>query len=200
MASTTHNARSRRTRDALLTAGRELLEERGFAPLTMAAVAERAGVSRRAVYLHFQSRTALVAEIYEHTAEQEGRTESLRRVWAQTDPVLALDEWAAHLARYHTKVLAIDRAVRTARFVDPDAAAYRAEGIARQRANCRMLIQGLSDAGRLADGWTVDTGADMLWSLLSTDMMDGLLTECGWDTAVLSDRLRLLYRSAFVTA
>ncbi|HSO53579.1 MAG TPA: TetR family transcriptional regulator, partial [Actinomycetes bacterium] len=37
------NARSRRTRAALLAAARSLLEEQGAEALTMAAVAERAG-------------------------------------------------------------------------------------------------------------------------------------------------------------
>ncbi len=41
------NARSRRTRAALLASARSLLEEEGFEALTMAAVAERAGVTRR---------------------------------------------------------------------------------------------------------------------------------------------------------
>src|SRR5688572_23279920 len=47
------NSRSRRTRSALLSAARDLLEEGGAEALTMSSVAERAGVTRRAVYLHF---------------------------------------------------------------------------------------------------------------------------------------------------
>jgi AcrR family transcriptional regulator len=43
------NARARRTRTALLAAARAVLLEHGFPHLTMAAVAERAGVTRRAV-------------------------------------------------------------------------------------------------------------------------------------------------------
>src|SRR5690242_17802927 len=48
------NVRGRRTRAALLAATREVLEEGGFEELTMTAVAERAGVTRRAIYLHFR--------------------------------------------------------------------------------------------------------------------------------------------------
>ena len=58
------NARSRRTSGALLHATRDLIDEQGFEALTMAAVAERAGVSRRAVYLHFSTRTELVTALY----------------------------------------------------------------------------------------------------------------------------------------
>lgn len=50
------NARSRRTREALLRAARALIEEKGFDAVTLAAVARQAGVSPRGLYLHFSSR------------------------------------------------------------------------------------------------------------------------------------------------
>ena len=43
------NARSRRTREALLEAARTLIEEDGFDVMTLEAVATRAGVSPRAL-------------------------------------------------------------------------------------------------------------------------------------------------------
>lgn len=195
---TTGNTRGQRTRRALLDAGRDLLEERGFEGLTMAATAERAGVSRRAIYLHVSSRAELVSAIHNHIAEQEGRTESLQQVWAKTDPADALDEWASHLARYHTRILAVDRALRAAQFADPDAAEYRAAVTRLQRSGCRWLIQGLADVDRLAPDWDVDSAADMLWSLLSTDMMEALLSECDWSQEALRTRLQHLFRSVFV--
>src|SRR5215211_1218633 len=112
------NARSRRTRTALLAATRALLEERGTESLTMAAVAERAGVSRRAVYLHFASRTELLTELFGYVSEQEGLTASLQPVWQAPDAAAALAEWAAHLARFHPRVLAVARAIQRVRRVD----------------------------------------------------------------------------------
>lgn len=56
------NARSRRTRTALLDAAMALLEEEDFDALTMGQVAQRAGVSRRGAYLHFGSQTELVGD------------------------------------------------------------------------------------------------------------------------------------------
>src|SRR5262252_3013966 len=86
------NARGRRTRAALLAAARSLLEERGFAELTMSAVAGRAAVTRRAVYLHFGSRSELVRELCEWVAQSEGLEASLQRVRSAPDAVSALDE------------------------------------------------------------------------------------------------------------
>ncbi|MGH2783315.1 MAG: TetR family transcriptional regulator [Thermoleophilaceae bacterium] len=57
--------RSRRTREALLDNAQMILERNGFAGLAMSAVAARAGVTRRAAYLHFASRSDLVAGLFE---------------------------------------------------------------------------------------------------------------------------------------
>ena len=50
-------------REALIKAGRELLEITGGAQLSLRAVAEAAGLSRQAPYNHFQSKEALLAAI-----------------------------------------------------------------------------------------------------------------------------------------
>src|SRR5688500_6249391 len=106
------NARSRRTRAALLAASRAILEEEGFEALTMTAAAERAGVTRRAMYLHFASRAELIGALFDYVASVEGLHDSTRSVWQAPDAVAALDEWAAHLARYHPRLLAVDRAMQ----------------------------------------------------------------------------------------
>lgn len=55
--------RGRRTRAALLQAGRELFEERGFAEVRIDSVAERAGVSHGTFYTWFDSKESLLREI-----------------------------------------------------------------------------------------------------------------------------------------
>jgi AcrR family transcriptional regulator len=118
------NARSRRTRAALLDAARALLEENGPAALTMAATAERAGVSRRSVYLHFATRADLLVALFDHVSEVEGLGDSLHPVLAESDPVAALDEFAAHLGRIRPRVRAVATAIQRQRRSDPDFAAH----------------------------------------------------------------------------
>src|SRR5919202_189830 len=95
------NARGRRTRTALLAAARAVLEEHGFPQLTMAAVAERAGVTRRAVYLHFGSRSELVGALFDYVAETEGLDGSLPRVKTAPDAPAARAAGPRHEATYH---------------------------------------------------------------------------------------------------
>ena len=58
----------------------------------MAAIADRAGVTRRSAYLHFASRAEVVDALFAHVAETEGLAESVDRVWAAPDAVAALRE------------------------------------------------------------------------------------------------------------
>jgi AcrR family transcriptional regulator len=192
------NARSRRTRAALLAAARAILEEDGFDALTMTAVAECAGVTRRAVYMHFPSRAELVSGLFDHVARVEGLADSLREVWAAPDAIAALDAWAAHLARYHPRVLAVDRAVQRMWRLDPDAAAHRKRVVAEKLSNCRRLARRLDDEGRLAGGWTPESAADMLFALISSDAIEALIVDRRWSRQRLADHLGLLFRSTFV--
>src|ERR1700683_4537879 len=59
----TQVARSARTRGALLAAARELFAEKGFAQTGREEIAERAGVTRGALYHHFASKTEVAAAV-----------------------------------------------------------------------------------------------------------------------------------------
>ena len=58
------------TRIRILDAAIELIEEAGEAPLTIAAVANRAGVTDRTVYRHFETRDALVRATWSHMQQR----------------------------------------------------------------------------------------------------------------------------------
>jgi AcrR family transcriptional regulator len=55
--------RSAQTRTALVTAARELFAEKGFVATTRDEIAARAGVTRGALYHHFDSKTAVAAAV-----------------------------------------------------------------------------------------------------------------------------------------
>ena len=192
------NARSRRTREALLAAARLILEEDGFEALTMSAVAERAHVTRRAVYMHFGSRSELVQALFDYVASAEGLDESLQHVWDAEGAAATLDAWAAHLARYHPRLLEVDRALRRVWRTDPDAAAHRRRVIAGQLAGCRRVMTRVGDAGRLAAPWTVESAADMLFALISSDLIEALLVERRWSKRRVAEHLSVLLRSTFL--
>lgn len=62
-------SRGDRQRDAIVTAVRELLQERSFADLSVSTISERAGVARSGFYFYFDSKYAVLATIVKDAAE-----------------------------------------------------------------------------------------------------------------------------------
>jgi AcrR family transcriptional regulator len=193
------NRRSRHTRAAVLDAAWQLLEDQGPEQTTMGAVAERAGVSRRALYLHFSSRAELLLALHDHV---DGRLElaaSLQPVFDAPDAVSALEEFAAHLARYHPRILAIDLALLRVQNENPDVAELVARGMQLWHEGCRSIAQRLADEGGLAEPWTVETAADLIWSFMFPETLHRLTVDRGWSTDRYGELLAVALRRTLVT-
>ena len=193
------NARSRRTRAAVLDAAWQLLEEQGPEHTTMGAVAERAGVSRRGLYLHFASRAELLLALHAHVDEHLDLAWSLQPVLDAHDAVAALLAFAAHLARYHPRILAIDLALLRVQDEDPDVALLVEQGIELWHEGCRNITQRLADEGRLAEPWTVDTAADLIWSFMFPETLHRLTIGRGWSSERYGELLAVTLRRTLVT-
>ena len=62
-------SRGDRQREAIVTAVRELLQERSFADLSVSTISERAGVARSGFYFYFDSKYAVLAVILADASE-----------------------------------------------------------------------------------------------------------------------------------
>jgi AcrR family transcriptional regulator len=61
------------TRERLLRAARELIEEGGYGRASVAAIADRAGVAAGTLYRHFSSKEELFVEVFRSVCERELR-------------------------------------------------------------------------------------------------------------------------------
>ncbi len=61
------------TRDRLLRAAQELIEEGGYGPASVVAIAERAGVAAGTLYRHFSSKEELFVEVFRSVCDREVR-------------------------------------------------------------------------------------------------------------------------------
>jgi AcrR family transcriptional regulator len=61
------------TRERLLTAARELIEEGGYGAASVIAIAARAGVAAGTLYRHFASKEELFVEVFRFVCEREER-------------------------------------------------------------------------------------------------------------------------------
>lgn len=80
----TQEDRSRLTRTALLTAGRRLFAERGYAQVSADEIVTAAGLTRGALHHHYKDKQGLFQAVFEQV-EQELRDELAARIEAAAD-------------------------------------------------------------------------------------------------------------------
>jgi AcrR family transcriptional regulator len=71
------------TRERLLVAARELIEEGGYGAASVVAIAERAGVAAGTLYRHFASKEELFVELFRAVCDRE--VEAMREAAAEVD-------------------------------------------------------------------------------------------------------------------
>jgi AcrR family transcriptional regulator len=170
------NKRSQQTRERIMSAVRELLEEGSFHESTVEQVADRAGVSRATLYQHFRSRLDLVDAICDSFAVNP----ALIAIRAAED----LDELIASTVRFWASEDAILAQLYEAAAIDPAANDF----VARQRTDRRgevervMRLVGRTDKRSLALVMTL-TSYETFRELRRAGLKDRQLTELLKETA-----------------
>ncbi|HVM53249.1 MAG TPA: TetR/AcrR family transcriptional regulator, partial [Acidimicrobiales bacterium] len=155
------------------------------------------GVSRRGLYLHFPSRADLLLAVHAHIDQRLDLDSSIRPILEASDSVTALEEFVAHLARYHPKIGRIDAAL-LASTDDPDVAELVERGARHWHNGCRAITRRLADEHRLAAPWTVDTAADLLWTFMFPETLERLTRQRRWSLRRYTESLTVLLRRALV--
>ena len=186
------------TRTRILEATWQLMEERNGQGVRMRDVAEAAGISRQAVYDHFDSRAELMVETARYGDEVRGLDERLRRYRAATTGVERLESFVEFWGNYIPEMYGIARALLAAREIDEAFAAAWDDRMGVVREACRDIIERLHRDGTLAPGWSREEAADLLWTMLSIRNWDSLTLERGWPTSQYVARMQELTKLAFV--
>ena len=184
------------TREEILrTAWRILEETRG---LTLAGVARAAGVSRQAIYLHFDDRAGLLLALVRFMDDNLGLGESLFHVFAAERGIDAMDRAVVVYGRFNP---GIDAAARILEVVegpdDPLAIAWRDRMTFRLGVH-REIVARIDAEGMLAEGWTVEHAADLFHSVTLPAVWRELTAALGWSTDDYVKYLQRMLRQAFV--
>lgn len=171
--------RAPETRRLILRAAWELIEERGV-EARLSDIAEHAGVSRQAVYLHFGDRAGLLLALVQFMDETLGLEEMVAHVFAAPSGIEMLERTMDLYARMAPQ---IDRvALVLEQWQDRDeavAAAWRNRMNNRQMIH-RQIVQRLFDEGELAEVWTVNTAAELFYGITLPGPWRELTGELGW--------------------
>ena len=100
--------------------------------------------------------------------------------------------------RYISGIHGIATALRISKDTDESAAAAWNDRMKAVRGLCRDTMKKLKSDGMLADGWTVERAADMLWTIVSIDGWEQLTIERGWSVNAYVEKMKLVSKRAFV--
>jgi AcrR family transcriptional regulator len=171
-------------REELIRIAQEVVAQRGLADLTLAQVAESAGMTAPALYTHFTSRTDLLEQVLETTAQEYA--EDMRSTDDGDASVeerlrIRLSRWAstpsARLRILHDAVLHIPDSPRVKRAVERALAAW-------ERFVVDVLDKGI-ERGEVRADVNVKTATDLLTTTL-------LGVEVGTDTGLAGESLHAL--------
>jgi AcrR family transcriptional regulator len=164
---------------AILDAARELFETRGYHAVGLEAVAAKAGISRQAIYLHFESKAALLRALHERINDLDV-VPVMSRVWDEPDARAGLAAFAAGTTATASKIVSIYTALDAASRTDPEVAASMRLGTQRRYADCMRMATWLATEGLLAASVTRRQTADVIWAIANIPAYLLLVTDRRW--------------------
>lgn len=167
------------TRNRILEATWELVAEQG-ARLTLADAAARASVSRQAVYLHFGDRAGLLVALVQHMDSTLDLGESLAVVHAAPDGASLLEAAMRLNTTFWAQVFPVAQVLEAAQHDDDALGAAWRDRMRFRHSTFRAMIEALAERGELAEGWTVDDAAAILYAVAHFDTWRELVVELGW--------------------
>jgi AcrR family transcriptional regulator len=186
------------TRTRILAATWRLMEQRRGQGVRMSDIADAAGVSRQAVYLHFGSRADLLVATTHYVDQVCGLEERLCRCYAATGGVEVLEAFVEVWGNYIPEIYGLARALLVARETDQAAAIAWNDRMAAMREGCCKTIECLERDGILVSEWSREEAVNLLWTLLSVRNWEHLTVECGWSTGQYVDSMQTLVKRTFV--
>lgn len=181
-------SRGAATRLRILEETATLLATRPGRVPSMSEVAAASGVSRQLLYVHFDSRTALLVEL-SRLVDAQARTPQLQAtIDAAPDAIAALRAAVRVQAAIKPKLHGVAAGLDLLRPVDDGAAAACQEREDARLARCRAVTDRLAAEGHLAPGWTPSAAAELLWSMTSLRSWEDLVRRAGWTEAEWTQR------------
>ena len=176
------------TRRRILDTAWALLEERGTG-VRIADIAAKAGVSRQAVYLHFGDRTSLFVALGDHVDVSFGRDRLRAHVFGAPTGVESLRRWVQTMSWYTAKIDTVSRILELAAESDEALAAVWKDRMTGRRGHVRRIAERIAAEGQLADGWTVEAAADLIFAVTLPGPWRVLTSVVGWSNERYADEI-----------
>jgi AcrR family transcriptional regulator len=186
------------TRRRILQAAWELLEQQG-AGVKLVDVADKAGVSRQTVYLHFGDRSGLLVALVDFIDVSLGAAQLRAHIHGGATGVESLQRWIQTMSWYTAKIDRVTQVLESSQYQDEALAAAWRNRMGRRQMHIRSIVERIAAEGRLAKGWSVDTAVELLYVVTMPGPWRELTRELGWTAEQYTQNLTRLVRSALLT-
>ncbi len=186
------------TRKQILKSSLQLLEQSRGHGVRITDIANRAGVSRQAVYLHFSNRTELLIATTHYLDDLKQVDERLSASRTAASGVERIDAYIDAWSNYIPEIYGIAKALMAMSDTDQEAKKAWAKRMQDMREGCRAAIDMLADENRLNSQHSRKQATDILWTMLSVKNWEQLTQDCGWTQQQYIDTLQLLARQILV--
>jgi AcrR family transcriptional regulator len=180
-------ARTRRTRAAVVEAAQSLFVDRGYAATTIEAISDRSDTPQATVYRLFSSKLGILKAVLDVSIGGDDQSVAMadrpqvRALLSDEDPKNQLAGFAGLLREVMARVGPVHRILADAARSGEDAASLLAE-IARQRhEGQRRLARSLARSGALRPGLRERDAADIIHALASPEVYGLLAFDRGWN-------------------
>lgn len=176
------------SRERILETAFQLVRDHGANAVTMAGIAEAAGLSRQMVYIHFHSRAGLLTAM---ARDHDRRSGFAARVAAARElpPVDALERLLREWLAYVPEILQVARALEAAAITGEAGGEAWRNRMDDLHAQLAGAVDRVAGAGRLDPEWTPEEAADWAWVQVQPGGFATLVGERGWSAEEYADRV-----------
>jgi AcrR family transcriptional regulator len=173
-------------RRAVVVAARALFERDGFRPTTIAAVAERAGVSAESIYKGFGTKAALAKAVFDFVIAGDDepvpvwRRSEADAIRVEPDVRRKIVMYTRGLAARQQRSAKVQILIRDGAHTDESLAALWQQLLAERLTGMTMLGRHLIESGQLREGIELDEVRDVLWTYTAVELYELLVVERGW--------------------
>lgn len=179
-------AAAQENRRSIARAARALFLERGYVGTTMAAIANAAGVSHETVYASLGPKPAVFRHLVETALS--GADEPVpplerdyaREILGERDAIRIIDVYAHAMRLAQERVAGLVDVLNHAATTDDELEGFLTELIDRRAHYARAVARHLADVGGLRDDLSVETAADVLFALNSSEFFLLLARDRQW--------------------
>jgi AcrR family transcriptional regulator len=177
---------ARTRRRAVVVAAKALFERDGFRPTTIAAIAERAGVSAESIYKGFGTKAALAKAVFDFViagddapvpVSQRSEADAIR---AEPDVRRKVMLYSRGLATRQQRSAKVQILIRDGRHTDETLAAVWQQLLTERLNGMTLLGRHVVETGQLDDGIELSEVRDVLWTFTAVELYELLVLERGW--------------------